>query len=211
MATTGIEALKGLQALSILLSYPTAELANGVSEVREVLSASEMMSEDLESLLGLLESKDLIDMQEMYVDKVDRGKGTSLYLFEHLLGESKDRGTAMVNLKDHYFDNGYEIGEKELPDYLPVILEFASTLESAEIAKKFIGETVHITEAVYSQHLGKTSPWAAVLGSVLQFCDIDEKEVDASEPEELDLDKVWEDPVIEFGGDQSSCNTTTKA
>lgn len=209
MTATAI-AIKELQALSLLLSYPTAELAAGAEEVKQVLVDSKLINSDLESLLSDLGSKDLIDMQELYVDKVDRGKGTSLYLFEHLLGESKDRGTAMVNLKDHYANHGYEIGEKELPDYLPVILEFASTLPSVAEAKQFLSETVHITEAVYSQHLGKTSPWAAVLGAVLAYCDVNQKDVEASEPEEFDLDKVWEEPAIEFGGD-TSCNTSTKS
>ena len=203
------------KALSLLMSYPDEQLIEGLPQLQEVLQDAGLFDNKMAQLFGILRADDIIDAQELYVEFVDRGKGTSLYLFEHLLGDSKDRGMAMVNLKEHYESCGFALGERELPDYLPVVLEFASSLETEHKAVSFIKETEHIIQSVYSQHLAKQSPWAVVIGAVLTICGMELESIPPTKAEVIDIDKEWAEEPVEFSGSNcsdtcsSTCATTT--
>src|SRR5262249_33824287 len=112
------------RAFSALLSYPTPELRQALPEIADVIRSSSLLAAyERSELLGLIDELgqgDLLRAEQRYVDLFDRGRALSLNLFEHLHGESRDRGEAMVELKTIYEQAGFELSTRELPDYLPV-------------------------------------------------------------------------------------------
>ena len=73
-----------------------------------------------------------MDLQERYVASFDRGRARSLYLFEHVHGESRDRGQAMVNLLEIYRRHEFELNARELPDYIPLFMEYLAQRPDGE-------------------------------------------------------------------------------
>ena len=119
--------MKSLRALAALLTYPTAELVAAAAEIRDVLDSEAVVPRAaraaLHRLIDDLAAGDLYDLQERYGLLFDRTRSLSLHLFEHVHGESRDRGQAMVDLLKLYEENGYTPTARELPDYLPLFLE----------------------------------------------------------------------------------------
>lgn len=194
-----------LKALGALLTYPDETLVAAIPELRAVLEDSR--SEDsrsvptdlrprLRSLLDSLASTDPFDLQEAYVNLFDTGRSTSLHLFEHVHGESKDRGQAMVDLKAHYEALGLTLVPEELPDYLPAFLEFCSLLEPAEAAD-FLASTAPILEALGQRLSDRGSLYAAVFPVLLALAAPGStKDWPAVRPEG-DLDSEWaEEPAF---------------
>ena len=202
--------MKSFKALSALLNYPSAELVAAMPEIRAVLAGEGLVPRSslkaLEPLLSSFETAELYDLQERYVLLFDRSRSLSLHLFEHVHGESRDRGQALVDLSQLYDKNGFFIVANELPDFLPLFLEFLSTLPFSE-ATALLGETVHIL-AVLRQRLEKReSPYAALFAAVeaLSAVRADPKaaaEAAASDvrPDDLAaLDREWEEAAVTFG------------
>lgn len=202
--------MKSFKALSALLNYPSAELVAAMPEIRAALTGEGLVPRSslkaLEPLLSSFETAELYDLQERYVLLFDRSRSLSLHLFEHVHGESRDRGQALVDLSQLYDKNGFFIVANELPDFLPLFLEFLSTLPFGE-ATALLGETVHIL-AVLRQRLEKReSPYAALFAAVeaLSAVRADPKaaaEAAASDvmPDDLAaLDREWEEAAVTFG------------
>ncbi|MBN8937835.1 MAG: nitrate reductase molybdenum cofactor assembly chaperone, partial [Rhizobiales bacterium] len=118
------------KVFSALLSYPAEDMRQALPEIAEVIKASPLVAaRERQGLLDLIEEigrGDLLTVEERYTDLFDRGHALSLHLFEHLHGDSRDRGEAMVELKQLYAAAGFELSARELPDYLPVVLEYLS-------------------------------------------------------------------------------------
>jgi len=154
-----------LKALGALPTYPDEVLLAAVPELRAVLVASSPVPHELKprlrSLLDTLQTSDPLELQEDYVALFDTGRSTSLHLFEHVHGESKDRGQALVDLKAHYEALALTLVPEELPDYLPAFLEFCSLLEP-EDASDFLAGTTPILEALAQRLADRSSPYAAV-------------------------------------------------
>ncbi|MBP8148007.1 MAG: nitrate reductase molybdenum cofactor assembly chaperone, partial [Acidovorax sp.] len=132
-----------LRALGYLLSYPDAQLRSVMPQLVDALRSegaltSERMSE-IEAVCQHLAALDPLEVEARYVDNFDRGRQTSLHLFEHVHGDSRDRGPALIDLMQTYEKAGLQFNADELPDHLPVVLEFAST-QPPEVAKEFLGE-----------------------------------------------------------------------
>lgn len=203
---------KTLKIISLLLTYPSADLQKEANELAvEVQNEAELKSKQKQYLVQLITDiakLDLYQAQERYVHLFDRTRTVSLHLFEHIHGESRDRGQAMVDLMSMYQDNGFEIDAKELPDYLPLFLEFISTRSDEEI-QDLLGQTSHIY-AVLSERLKKRDSIYAGIFDILQ--DISEQKPDAKlvedilstpedDPDDLDaMDQIWEEEAITFGG-----------
>lgn len=129
--------MKILQVLSLLLDYPTELLSDSRDELINLTQDSSLSVKAKEAVLAFINTRldgDLMDWQVDYDGLFERGRSLSLLLFEHLHGESRDRGQAMVNLQNQYKEAGLEIGLKELPDYVPLYLEFLSTQEMTTLA-----------------------------------------------------------------------------
>ena len=163
-----------LRILSHLLRYPSAELQQAAGYLAAMLTREGVLSPgqiaDLAPLVCSLAEDDLLDLQERYVALFDRGRAVSLHLFEHVHGESRDRGQAMVDLRDRYAGAGLEIMANELPDYLPLFLEYLSTLPG-EQAREELAQTGVILAAL-AQRLGeRDTPWAAPMGVLATLAD----------------------------------------
>ncbi len=190
-------ASKSLRVLALLLGYPDAKLCAHLPDMRVALQQERALATqrltELDALMTGLGRKAVLEIEAEYVELFDRGRATSLHLFEHVHGDSRDRGPAMIDLTKTYEQAGLFLGDGELPDFLPVVLEFASTLEPRQ-AREFLGEMAHIFNAIFAALQKRESPYAAVLGALLELAG--EKaspvEVAADEP----IDAVWQEPVV---------------
>ncbi|MBE0550131.1 MAG: nitrate reductase molybdenum cofactor assembly chaperone [Rubrivivax sp.] len=189
-----------LRVLAHLLSYPDAALREHLGELRDALRAERALTfgrlAELDALLDRLGNARTLDTEAAYVELFDRGRGTALHLFEHVHGDSRDRGPAMVDLIKTYEQAGLYLGEAELPDHLTVVLEYASTQPPA-LAREFLSEISHILQVIFSALLKRQSPYASVVAAVLDLAG--EKAQAVKLPEEPDLDESWEEPPA-FGG-----------
>ncbi len=159
-----------LRALSALLSYPSRDMRQALPEIADVVRAASLLSSReqlaLLDLIDVLGRGDLLEVEERYVDLFDRGRALSLHLFEHLHGDSRDRGEAMVDLKRIYERAGFELAARELPDYLPVVLEYLSCRNLAE-ARDMLADCAHILRTIGQSLIARGSPYAAVLQALL--------------------------------------------
>ena len=158
------------RALAALLSYPSAELLAHVDELRAVFAAERRLGQSeragLDSLLAHLSATDLLEAQGEYVDTFDRGRAASLNLFEHVHGDSRDRGQAMVDLLAMYGSSGLDLAVSDLPDHLPVFLEYVSLLPEAE-GKARLQEVQHLIEVIGITLTRRASPYRAVFEALL--------------------------------------------
>lgn len=196
-----------LRALSMLLRYPDAAIRDAVPALLAALDGEAALDGDRRSevraFAGELLTADPLAVEARYVELFDRGRSTSLHLFEHVHGDSRDRGPAMVDLVQHYAVAGLHLGANELPDHLCVVLEFASTQPPAA-AKAFLGEMAHILKAVFSALRARDSAYATLVAAVLELAG-EKVEAVAITPDEA-LDAAWAEPEA-FGG----CSTQGQA
>jgi nitrate reductase delta subunit len=207
--------MKSLKALSALLTYPTAELQQACGEISETLENDKAFTvavrEQLHTLLTELATGDLYDLQERYVLLFDRTRSLSLHLFEHVHGESRDRGQAMIDLKTQYEQHGLEIDAAELPDFLPLFLEYLSVLPAKE-ACETLGQPAHIFAAMAERLRKRQSAYEAVFRALVALAAAKPKDDEVSallqlpDPDATDLkalDAAWEDEPVNFGPDNS--------
>ena len=184
-----------LRVFARLLSYPDAGMRGHLPDMREALRGERAIGgarlAELEALMDGLAAADPLDAEAAYVHLFDRGRATSLHLFEHVHGDSRDRGPAMIDLAQTYDQAGLHLAPDELPDYLPVVLEFASTLPPRE-ASAFLGEMAHIFNALFGALLQRQSAYASVIGALLELAG-EKAEPVAPVPEEP-LDASWAEP-----------------
>ena len=199
------------KVLSILLTYPTEEMQAATSELRRAISAERALDADhrirLTALIDDIETGDLMDTQERYVFLFDRTRSLSLHLFEHIHGESRDRGQAMVDLADHYASHGLELSAKELPDFLPLFLEFLGTRPLPE-ARELLEQPLHVIAALGERLRKRKSAYAWVMltlegiakGKPAKAALDDLLAEPEEDPDDLEaLDRTWEDQPVMFG------------
>ena len=205
-----------LKALSLTLSYPTAELQEAMPEIGAVLASDSRLSTPnrmaLQKLADHIGQGDLFDVQESYVMLFDRSRTLSLNLFEHVHGESRDRGGAMVSLIETYRAAGFEPATTELPDHLPVLLEFLSTRPFAEV-QETLADAAHIFDALGTRLVRRESRYDAAFAALSQLAN-GQVDVDAlagmlaqpdDDPTDLSaLDAVWEETEVTFGPDPNA-------
>jgi nitrate reductase delta subunit len=199
------------KALSALLTYPTVELQRATVEISEVLDADILLPAHLRGqlhvLLNELASGDVYDLQERYVLLFDRTRSLSLHLFEHVHGESRDRGQAMIDLKSQYENADLAMSTGELPDFLPLFLEFLATRPLPE-ACETLGQPAHIFAALAERLRKRSSTYEAVFRALIALSAAKPKDEEVSallqlpDPEPTDLaalDASWEDEPVSFG------------
>ncbi len=196
-----------LRALARLLAYPDVELRVHALDLRDALRQERALTAgrllEIDALVDRLRGPRPLAAEEAYVELFDRGRGTALHLFEQVHGDSRDRGPAMVDLVKTYEQASLFLAPGELPDYLPVVLEYASTQPAAQ-ARAFLGEIAHLVSAIFSAVLARRSPYASVLAAVLDLAG--EKAEAVPLPPEPGLDESWAEPAA-FGG----CSTAGQA
>lgn len=208
--------MKSFKALSALLSYPTADLQAAIPEIRTVLHDEGLFGPRrltaLEPLLHWLAEHDLYEVEETYVLLFDRARTLSLNLFEHVHGESRDRGGAMVDLVETYRAGGFDLTGPELPDHLPVLLEFLSTQTEAQ-ARDILQGAGAILVALAERLTRRDSPYAAVLSALVDFAEADPATeeaqalmaVDIDDPTDLAaLDQTYSEAQVMFGPDPNA-------
>lgn len=186
-----------LRVLAALLGYPDAPMRSHLSEMRDIPRSEGALSAarqtELDALIDSLSSGDPLETEANYVEMFDRSRHTSLHLFEHVHGDSRDRGPAMIDLAQTYEKAGLYLAPGELPDYLPAVLEFVSTQPTQE-ARAFLGEMAHIFNALFSALQQRETPYASVLGALLELAGEKAQPVKlAAEPL---LDESWVEPPV---------------
>jgi len=192
-----------LRALALLLSYPDADMRSKLTDIMSVLSLERALSpsriSELKNLSEELQGLDPLEVESRYVETFDRGRSTCLNLFEHVHGDSRDRGPAMIDLSQTYAQTGLVLDPDELPDHLCVVLEFAST-QTEDVAKSFLDEMAHILNSIFSALLKRESPYATVIAAVLELSGHKAQAVNI--PVEESMDSSWQEPEA-FDGCQS--------
>lgn len=197
---------KTFKALSALLSYPDENLTAAINEIEGVIRSENLINLEacraLEPLLAELARLDLFDLQERYVDLFDKTRRLSLHLFEHVHGESRDRGQAMVDLAALYEKGALTLAANELPDYLPLFLEYLSTL-SIEEARPLLANALHIVSTLQERLAARDSNYAAVLSAVRNAAGSETAAPTIAPTAEVDdlaaLDAAWEETAVTFG------------
>jgi nitrate reductase delta subunit len=188
---------KSLRVLAAVLGYPDERMRSDLPEMRALLREEQALSgsrlQELDALMAALARAEPLQAESDYVELFDRGRGTSLHLFEHVHGDSRERGPAMIDLGQTYEKAGLVLAEGELPDYLPAVLEFVSTQPVRE-AKAFLGEMSHIFNAVFGALQHRESAYASVLGALLELAG--EQALAVKPPVEEPLDESWAEPVV---------------
>ncbi len=208
-----------LKAISALMDYPSAELQEARQELHDVITASREISpanrEDLITLLDELCLGDIMTVQEKYGDMFDRGRWTSLLMFEHVHGESRDRGQAMVDLMAVYNENGFHINVRELPDYIPLYLEYLSRQGDIE-AREGLADVAHIFGLMSVRLADRESPYRFLFEALLVIAgvpvDLEElkQQIANEEPDNTmeAFDKVWEEEQVTFVANQQNIDGT---
>ena len=205
-----------LKALSLLLSYPTDEIVAAMPDIGSHLATDPRLDLDtrqsLANLCCLLTVADLVETQENYVMLFDRSRTLSLNLFEHVHGESRDRGGAMVSLLETYRAAGFDPVTSELPDHLPVLLEFLSMRPAPEM-RDVLADAAHILAAIKARLEKRASLYAGVFAALLRLsaatADHDALAEMLAQPDDdptdLEaLDAVWEETEVTFGPDPNA-------
>lgn len=197
-----------LRALSALLSYPSAELKQHIGEVRSALCSEAALpaalQQQLEPLLRSFESEDLLELQARYCGLFDHTRSLSLHLFEHVHGDSRERGQAMIDLGEQYLSNGFAIEGSELPDFLPLFLEFLSCLPLAE-ARDWLSQPAHVLAVLEQRLAERGSAYAAIFVALLALSGakpdpdaVAELQERSKSSESRPVDQDWEEAPVDF-------------
>jgi nitrate reductase molybdenum cofactor assembly chaperone NarJ/NarW len=207
--------MKTYKVLSALLDYPTEDLVAAVPDLRAALEAERALPpaviQRLEPLLAEFTSDDLFELQERYIGLFDRVRTLSLHLFEHVHGDSRDRGQALVDLAQLYERHGFALSTSELPDYLPAFLEFLSRIEATEAAK-LLAEAAHLLQSMSARLEKRRSRYTAVFDALLVLSGaqagapvvVTDEDI-RKEDDPATVDALWEEqpafgPAPECGG-----------
>jgi nitrate reductase delta subunit len=188
---------RSLRALAALLAYPTRDLLEALPEVRAAIAHDPALP-SLATLIDHMASTDLLDLQEEYVGLFDRTRSLCLNLFEHVHGDSRERGPAMVELLGIYGAAGLEPATGELPDHLPLLLEHAAVTGDASL----LANAAPVLDLLHGRLAARGSPWAAVLDAALRAAGhapgIAPAAEEAAETPEA-LDALWAEAPVLFG------------
>jgi nitrate reductase delta subunit len=197
-----------LRALAALLGYPSAELKAHLGELRGAIAVESALDRAarrrLEPLLESIEAGELLDLQSAYSELFDRSRSLSLHLFEHVHGDNRERGQAMIDLGRQYMEAGIYLDSTELPDFVPVFLEYASCLEQAA-ARETLAQPVHVYAALAERLDKRGTPYAGIFHALvaLSGASLDAEalaEIDANTPEDdpARIDEEWEEAPVSF-------------
>lgn len=159
------------KVFSELLSYPSEDMQKAADEMKEVIASEKLLSpkhlKEVEKFIDHIAQTDIYDLQEHYVDMFDRTRELSLHLFEHIHGESKSRGQALVSLGQLYEQYDIVSYTNELPDYLPLFLEFLSVVPEDK-AQNTLVEPLAIFKVLTERLKEKKSSYAVVLDALTE-------------------------------------------
>jgi len=198
-----------LKLVGVLMDYPQDELWQHREELLSAAHDPELSNQrrtELRDFVGNLLDTDPLAAQDTWLSTFERGRSMSLLLFEHIHGESRDRGQAMVDLIDAYRNNGFELAAKELPDYLPLLLEYLSHRPPDE-ARDWLGHVKHIVGMLGARAAERRSPYEVLFAILVELAagklDLGALRRRASEEPRDDtaevMDRLWEEEAVRFG------------
>ena len=208
--------MKTLKVLSALLCYPQADMQAALGEMADVLDREKLLPERerraLRAFMNRLERTDLMELQERYVATFDRGRALSLHLFEHVHGQSRDRGQAMVDLLEVYRRHGFELDARELPDYIPLFLEYLAQRPMGE-ALDMLADAMHVMALLGARLAEQGSDYHVVFDALVALvgepADIEaiRQQAATEGPDEtiVNMDKIWEEEAVTFLANQDGC------
>lgn len=215
--------MKTFKVLSALMAYPTADLQEAGAELSAALAEEGLLpqrrEDELVEFIDHLVASDLLVLQAEYVGLFDRGRNLSLHLFEHVHGESRDRGQAMIDLMGVYQRHGLELDSRELPDYLPMFLEFIASLEIAE-ARETLAEALHVVSLIGARLAERGSRYHVLFDALEAIAGADAEaheeiraQVAGEGPDSTitDMDKIWEEEQVSFLGNPATCGASEPA
>lgn len=193
------------KVLGVFLCYPTSEWFTSQSILLTILEDEKLLSPENINAIRIFSEwfgkQDLLEAQERYVETFDRTRSLSLHLFEHVHGESRDRGQAMIDLLDIYKEQGFILSPNELPDYLPVFLEYLSAIDKEE-AIDLLTDPAHIFIALGKRLAERGSPYAVLLNALIQLSGNTPATVEKIDAHTAvafsELDKEWEDKLVDL-------------
>jgi nitrate reductase delta subunit len=200
-----------LKLIGCLLDYPDQTVVEHRADIDALVRAADIdpkLRDDLLRFIDQRASQDLMQWQSEYDGLFERGRSLALWLFEHVHGESRDRGQAMVDLVDQYRQAGLEISQHELPDYLPLFLEFLST-QGRDNAVSWLLDMEHILALLQCRLEKRGSDYAVLFQLLLSIAnskvDLDEIRERIADEKRDDskqaIDKEWEEEEVTFGAD----------
>lgn len=204
-----MEESRTLRVLARLMAYPEQPLLDAMPGMIAVLRAEAWfpwaLMDQLEKLMRSHASQPITKVQEEYVALFDRGRALSLHLFEHVHGESRDRGQAMVDLLELYRLGGLELDARELPDYLPLMLEYLSTRPRAE-ATELLGDAMGVIVLLGARLAERHSDYAvlfhaleAVVGSPPEAAALKRQAATEGPDETIEkMDDIWQEEQVRF-------------
>ena len=197
-----------LKLISILLDYPHDELWQHREELHQAcqhLGAKPRQRDALAAFAVQLLDAEPLEAQSRWIETFDRGRSMSLLLFEHIHGESRDRGQAMVDLIENYRRLGFELATRELPDYLPLLLEVLAQQTEA-VANEWLQHLGPILALLAARATQRQSPYAELFRVLRELAGaehelaahgaIDEQVRDDTPAA---MDAVWEEEAVRFG------------
>lgn len=213
--------MKTFKILGMLLSYPKQPLIDSLDEIEQILKSEALLPKrslkKIFSFTKSLRQGDLYELQEDYVMLFDRGRAHCLHMFEHIHGESRDRGQAMVNLIESYAERGFYMSEGELPDYLPLFLEYLSCCPVDE-AIEFIGDPINVIATIAIRLKKRDSLYYTLFNALEALAKVkaDSAVVEAAKAAELEnqtldeLDEEWaEAEAFDNSTDCGTCDVQT--
>lgn len=213
--------MKALKLIGVLLDYPSEPLWENGAELVAATADPALSPQRQQQLAGFVRellAVDTMTAQERWLGMFDRGRSMSLLLFEHIHGESRDRGQAMVDLLATYLRNGYELARRELPDYLPLVLEYLSQRPEEE-AIEWLGHVRQILELLAARSAERESPYAVLFQTLIEISHgeadlaVLRKRVAGEERDDTPeaMDRVWEEEAVRFGPEAPGRNCAPPA
>jgi nitrate reductase delta subunit len=211
-----------LKVISALLTYPRAEIQEALPDMADLVNAESklavMQKAKLSDFIESLRCTELMEWQQNYADLFDRGRHLSLHLFEHIHGESRDRGQAMVELMRIYQSHGYEIDVRELPDYIPLFLEFLSRRPADEAAEWLRG-SMPVLQLLGARLAERGSSYAALFDALGALAGVSgegaelRQQVATEGPDDtlVRMDEIWEEEAVRFMGNPDGCRKPAAA
>jgi nitrate reductase delta subunit len=210
-----------LRVLARLMAYPEQPLLDAAPRMIEVLRSeswfSGALTRRLEAFVQRLASRPVTELQEEYVALFDRGRALSLHLFEHVHGESRARGQAMVDLLEHYRAGGLELDARELPDYLPLMMEYLSTRPRRE-ADELLGDAMAVIVLIGARLAERKSDYAvlfdaleAAVGSPAGAAALKRRAATEGPDETIEkMDEIWQEEQVRFMGDKDPSGPSSR-
>lgn len=154
------------QIIARLLDYPDQELMDNLPELLRLLDRDSRITnqerEDLKSVNSWIGMHNLIGLQEVYVQTFDMTPEHDLHLTHHLFGDDRNRGPALIDLSEYYKASGFEVNEGQLPDYLPLMLEYVATLDEMQ-SRVFLGDAAKVLKVIAENLEKAQSPYAKLV------------------------------------------------